>query len=140
MNDNLLKTLTKVFGVLFIIFGLLTGFTAAVVLFGTGVVGYADMMAQRIGESVGTYPYSYALLGVALITVLSIVYLAGGWALLKMKPWAIQAVAAVGFIGIILNLINIATGVPIQYFELFWSIVYLGFAYIMHTKQHLFKK
>lgn len=139
MNDNLLKTLTKGFGVLFVIFGALTGFTALVVLFGTGVVGYAQMMAEKMGESIGTFPYAYALTGVVLIILLSIVYFAGAWGLLKMKSWAYKAVAAVGIIGFGLNSVNLAGGLPLNFLELFWSVVYVALAYVMYTKKNLFK-
>lgn len=139
MTDKHFQVLTKIVGILFAFYGVLLCITALTVLFGTGVAGYAQTLAAKMGKSVGDFPYIYSVVGTALITVLSALYLVGSYALLKTKAWAYKVVGSVGVLGLLSGVYMLVIGVGFNFFDFFWGAVYLFLAKTMMTKKELFK-
>jgi hypothetical protein len=139
MNQKTILLLSKIFGVLFILFGVLVGFTSVLGLVASGVAGYGEILASQIGKSVGEFPYAFALIGAVLIMALAVVYFLSAFALLKHKKWAYFAVGAIGAIGLATNGMLVAAGGTFNPIEIIWSMFYLYFAYQIKLHKDIFK-
>lgn len=135
MNNKTLELITKILGVLFLLFGLMVSFTALTILFGTGTASIAETMAAKIGKNVGDFPYMYALMGVLFTGLLGVAYLVGAYGLLKKKDWAYKAVAGIGLLSILSAGYTFMIGAPFNAFELLWGCAYLFIAYRMNIAQ-----
>jgi hypothetical protein len=127
-----LKIFSTIVGVLWIIFGLISSAAAVTVLFGTGISGYAEILAQQAGEEVTDFPYFLAVVGSILVFLLSILYFVGAFALLARKKWAYLAVALVAAAGLASVLVPLIGAGSIDFLSIIWSLVYLGLAYWLY--------
>jgi hypothetical protein len=139
MNQKILLTFSKIFGVLFVIFGVLVGVSALLTLLASGVAGYAETLAAQVGKSVGDFPYAYALTGAILILLLAGLYFVSAFGLFKQTRWASYAVAGIGVVGLASNALLFAAGGEPNPIELAWSIFYLYFAYQIFQHKKVFK-
>ena len=111
-----MNTHIKTVGILYLVFGSLTMFTAVVVLLSFGTVG-GIVVAQGEHEAAGIL--GVVMLGVCgLLSLLALPELIGGWALLTGRPWGRNWVLVLGFI----SLLNIPFGTLLGIYTL-WALL-----------------
>ena len=111
-----MNTHIKTVGILYLVFGSLTMFTAVVVLLSFGTVG-GIVVAQGEQEAAGIL--GVLMLGVCgLLSLLALPELIGGWALLTGRPWGRNWVLVLGFI----SLLNIPFGTLLGIYTL-WALL-----------------
>jgi hypothetical protein len=139
MNTKTVTLFSKIFGVLFAIFGVLVSLTSVLGIISSGTASYADALMMRVGQSAPDFPHTYVLLGSALIFFLAACYFAASYSLLKHKSWAYLAVGGIAVAGLGSNAILAAVGGSPSIIELAWSFFYLYFAYEVRKHSDIFK-
>ncbi|MEI6222696.1 MAG: hypothetical protein WCP97_08075 [bacterium] len=134
-----LKILLPVVGALYALFGVVITLAALTVFFGTGLAKYGEILASQLGRSIGDFPYVYSVIGATLMLAFGIIYLIASFSLFTKKSWAYLAVATVVVVAILSDGFSLATGTPINPIEIFWLLVWSGFAYFLFTQKDALK-